>query len=142
MAKGELPVDIDGADFWADRAKLLRAMAHPVRLLILKTLCERPHCVKHLNSFISIAQPRLSQHMAALRKAKLVACQACGPVRCYYILRPTLVRKMIRLLQAEHAIKERDCCSVVREARLAVRKQSASKARGDKRSGKCRENVP
>ncbi len=102
---------------WEEQSKLLKTIAHPVRLLILEMLCERPHCVKHLNSLIPIAQPQLSQHMAALRKSELVARHACGPVRCYYILRPTLVKKLIRLLSAEHPAKERDCTSIVREAR-------------------------
>jgi len=102
---------------WQQRAKLLGVMAHPVRLAILESLCERPRCVKHINSLISISQPQLSQHMAALRKVNLVACHACGPVRCYYILQPSLVKKLLQLLRQEHAIKQRDCRSVVREAR-------------------------
>jgi len=55
--------------------------------------------------------------MAALRKVKLVACRARGPVRCCYILRPSLVKKLLQLLRREHPIKQRDCRSVVREAR-------------------------
>jgi len=117
MRIDERPADVEAESFWEGRAKLLRVMAHPVRLMILETLCVRPHCVKHLNSLISIAQPRLSQHMAALRNENLVASHACGPVRCYYILRPTLVKKMIRLLRQDHPLKERDSRSVVREAR-------------------------
>jgi ArsR family transcriptional regulator len=105
---------------WEDRATLLRVMAHPVRLAILDALCRRPHCVKHINSLVAIPQPHLSQHMAALRKGGLVACHACGPVRCYYVLRPTLVRKMVRLLRQEHPPKERDCRAVVREARRGL----------------------
>ena len=52
---------------WDDRARLLRVMAHPVRLMILRALCERPQCVKDINSLVPIVQPHLSQHMAALR---------------------------------------------------------------------------
>ena len=112
----ELP-ERDTEHSWQAQAKLLRAMAHPVRLAILETLCQRPHCVKHINSLIPISQPHLSQHMAALRKENLVACHACGPVRCYYILRPTLVKEMIRLLGEEHPPTQQDCESVVAEAR-------------------------
>ena len=111
--------DSQAGDSWQQRAKLLGVMAHPVRLAILETLCERPCCVKHINSLIDISQPQLSQHMAALRKANLVACHACGPVRCYYILQPSLVKKLLQLLRQEHEIKQRDCRSVVREARQA-----------------------
>lgn len=102
---------------WQEKAKLIRVMAHPVRLEILEALCREPHCVKHINSLISIPQPHLSQHMAALRKAGLVACHACGPVRCYYVLRPTLVENMLWLLKQEHPAIELDHDSVVDRAR-------------------------
>lgn len=104
---------------WDDRARLLRIMAHPVRLMILNALCERPQCVKDINSLISIVQPHLSQHIAALRKAGLVDCHVCGALRCYYIVRPTLVKNMLRLLSEDHPIRLRSCDAVVRASRRA-----------------------
>ena len=98
-------------------SRLLRVMAHPMRLMILEKLCQCPHCVKHLNSLIDISQPQLSQHMAALRKEKLIACHSCGPVRCYYISQPSLVKPIIELLQKDHEILEMDCASIVAQAR-------------------------
>jgi hypothetical protein len=38
-------------------------------------------------------------------------------LRCYYILQPTLVRKIIPLLRQQHPVRERDCRSIMREAR-------------------------
>jgi ArsR family transcriptional regulator len=105
---------------WDDRARLLRVMAHPVRLMILRALCERPQCVKDINSLVSIVQPHLSQHMAALRKAGLVDCHVCGALRCYYIVRPTLVHNMLRLLSKEHPIRLRSRDSVLRASCRAV----------------------
>jgi ArsR family transcriptional regulator len=102
---------------WDDRARLLRVMAHPVRLMILSALCERPQCVKDINSLVSIVQPHLSQHMGALRKAGLVDCHVCGALRCYYIVRPTLVKRMLRLLSDDHPVRVRNRDSVVRAAR-------------------------
>jgi hypothetical protein len=55
--------------------------------------------------------------MAALRKEKLVACHACGPVRCYYISRPSLVKPIIALLQEGHELLELDCAAIVAQAR-------------------------
>jgi DNA-binding transcriptional ArsR family regulator len=109
--------DIDSNDLWQDRAQLLRLLAHPVRLTILELLCERPRCVKEINALVPLTQAHLSQHMAALRKANLVASHACGTLRCYYILQPTLVRKLIPLPRQQHPVQERDCQSVMREAR-------------------------
>ena len=104
-------------DVWKDRAALLAVMAHPVRLSILEALCERPRCVKDINAVVPLAQAQLSQHMAALRKADLVASHACGTMRCYYILRPTLVKKLIPLLRREHPVQQRDCHTILRAAK-------------------------
>ena len=109
--------DLRRETLWSDRARLLRVMAHPARLAILEALCERSRCVKDINSLLPMAQPHLSQHMAALRKADLVASHVCGPLRCYYVLQPTLVKEMIRLLGQQHAVQRRERDSVMRESR-------------------------
>jgi len=108
---------------WEERARLLRAIAHPVRLMILEALCEGPLCVTDLNGLVAIPQPQVSQHMAALRKSGVVACHINGPLRCYYITRPTLVKKLVQLLTADHPVRERDRSAVVRDAERR-RKQS------------------
>jgi ArsR family transcriptional regulator len=102
--------------FWEERARLMRLISHPVRLLILETLSRGSRCVKDLNSMVDIEQPNFSQHMAVLRKAKLVGCQKSGALRCYYIMRPSLVRQLIQILSEEHEIQTRSRDSVVREA--------------------------
>jgi len=102
---------------WDNRARLLRVMAHPTRLMILSALCERPHCVKDINLLVPIVQAHLSQHMAALRKAGLIDCHVCGPLRCYYVVRPTLVKKMLRLLSEDHPTRVRSRDAVVRASR-------------------------
>ena len=112
---------------WDDQARLLRVMAHPTRLMILNALCERPHCVKDINSLVPIVQAHLSQHMAALRKAGLIDCHVCGPLRCYYIVRPTLVKKMLRLLSEEHPIRLRSRDAVVRASRRAEKGQAETR---------------
>lgn len=113
--------DRDLQNFWRDRASLLGVMAHPVRLSILETLCDRPRCVKEINATVPLGQAQLSQHMAALRKADLVASHACGTLRCYYIMRPTLVKKLIALLRQEHPVKEREGRAVIRAAKRGRR---------------------
>lgn len=110
-------------------ARLLRTIAHPVRLTILEALAERSQCVKDLNALVPIAQSRLSQHMAALRKAELVDCHTNGPLRCYYILRPALIRGVVRLLCERHHARRRSRDAVLREI------QRAAKARSDRRHG-------
>lgn len=112
MTENELLARSPTASPWNDRARLLGVMAHPVRLTILEILCERPRCVKHINALVPLAQSHLSQHLAALRKANLVANLACGALRCYYLLRPTLVKELIWLLRQEHPLQARECGSI------------------------------
>ena len=106
-------------DIWRDRARLLRVMAHPARLAILEALAGGSRCVKDINSLIPVSQPHLSQHMTALREAQLIAFHTDGPLRCYYVLRPVLVRGLIRLLRGDHEVRYRDRVAVQREAKRA-----------------------
>lgn len=118
MVKQRTPRN-DSEQLWADRSRLLRVMAHPMRLMILDRLCQGPCCVAEVNQCIDLPQPQLSQHIAALRKAELIACHTNGPLRCYYVIRPTLVKKLIHLLSQDHPIRQRDRAVVVREAQKA-----------------------
>ena len=108
---------------WESRAQLLRLLAHPARLKILEALCEGPLCVNDLNGVVTMPQPQISQHMAALRKSGVVSCHVNGPLRCYYITKPTLVKKLVTLLKADHPVRERDRSLVIRDAEKR-RKQS------------------
>ncbi|MBN1394511.1 MAG: winged helix-turn-helix transcriptional regulator [Pirellulales bacterium] len=110
-------IDADPNIDWKKRAQLLRVMAHPVRLVILDALCGRPRCVKDINSLVPLEQAHLSQHMGALRKAGLIDCHVCGPLRCYYVVRPTLVKKILQVLGEDHPIRLRPSGSVVRASR-------------------------
>ncbi len=117
-----------GEAAWQGQARILRVLAHPVRLLILAALASRSQCVKDLNRLVPLSQARLSQHMAALRRVGLVACHVNGPLRCYYVLRPTLVRGLMKLLAAEHPERPRDRAAVLREiarARAAPQETNA-----------------
>jgi len=84
--------------------------------MILESLCKGPRCVADINALIAIPQPHLSQHIAALREARLIACHVNGSLRCYYILKPTLVKQLIRLISDEHVERQRDRTAVIREA--------------------------
>jgi len=109
---------------WSESAQLLRVMAHPVRLMILEALSDRSQCVKELNALVPIVQAHLSQHMAALRKAELVDCHAKGALRCYYLLRPALVKKLIHLLHDKHPPRARSRDAILREIRKAAKAEA------------------
>jgi ArsR family transcriptional regulator len=56
-----------------------RALADPVRLELLALIAGRgPVCVCHLQSELPYAQPRISKHLAVLRRAGLVRAERRG----------------------------------------------------------------
>jgi ArsR family transcriptional regulator, virulence genes transcriptional regulator len=57
----------------AEAAQLLKALANEQRLQILCNLLEEPLSVGELNARIALSQSALSQHLAVLREAGLVA---------------------------------------------------------------------
>lgn len=83
--------------------RLLKALAHPVRLRILELLSQGDECVCHLNALLGKTQPYVSQQLAVLRRAGLVEDVRVGQ-HCYYRVRDgrlaelrALVREMAGL---------------------------------------------
>lgn len=90
----------------ASMAETLKAMAHPIRLMILQELLEGTKCVTDMEELLPAKQANISQHLAVLRNAKLVDFAQDGALRCYYLARPKLVRDMLRLMSRdEPAVK-------------------------------------
>ena len=55
------------------KAELFRTMGHPVRVRVLELLQERPRAVHELLAEIDVEPSNLSQQLAILRRAGLVA---------------------------------------------------------------------
>lgn len=72
-------------------ARLLKAMAHPVRLAILDILLKNEEeCVCHLEAVLGYRQAYLSQHLMALREAGLVDDRRDGRNIFYSVSQPRL----------------------------------------------------
>lgn len=99
---------------WRDAADLLRLLGHPVRLALLHELSKAPRCVTDIQDLLAVRQANVSQHLAMLRQAKIVDFHEDGNVRCYYILRPDLVRDLMRFVQREHPIKPKTAAQIRR----------------------------
>lgn len=54
-------------------AEILRALADPTRRAVFEQLIQREMTVSELKAGFSVSQPAISQHLAALRGAGLVA---------------------------------------------------------------------
>lgn len=80
-------------------AQVLRALAHPARLAILRVLRHGPACVCHLTAALECAQPYVSQHLAILRRAGLIEGRREGAF-VYYALRDYSVLGVMDLVSA------------------------------------------
>jgi DNA-binding transcriptional ArsR family regulator len=65
------------------QAHLFRALSHPVRLRILDILNRQEACVCHLTCILGQRQPYVSQQLATLREAGLVADRRDGTLIYY-----------------------------------------------------------
>jgi DNA-binding transcriptional ArsR family regulator len=104
---------LEGHRAWEDSAGLLRTVSHPVRLCVLDVLREGPKSVADINGVVDVVQPNLSQHLAVLREAGLVASHADGPRRLYYLLRPSFVEALLILLVEDHPSRQQPRAQVV-----------------------------
>jgi DNA-binding transcriptional ArsR family regulator len=85
-------------DRWA---KLLKVLAHPVRLQILEILAEDSQCVCDLTAQLKKRQPYISQQLAVLREAGLVTTVQDGWNIYYFLDRSELV-KLAEIVQFLH----------------------------------------
>lgn len=104
--------------------EMLKAFAHPTRLLILKELSAGVKCVTDIEDLVPAAQANISQHLAVLRHAKLVDFAQDGALRCYYLSRPRLVRSMLQLLEADEPIVSKTKEQIAAAKRRKQQKES------------------
>ena len=82
----EVRLDKERKKYLAARAEVLKAMAHPSRLLILEELERTEHCVCELTAMIGADVSTVSKHLSVLKRAGLVVDEKrCNQV--FYQLR-------------------------------------------------------
>ena len=109
---------------WREAAAQLRLLGHPVRLALLDELSKAPKCVTDIQDLLDVRQANVSQHLSVLRQAKIVDYHEEGNLRCYYILRPELVRDLKRLIGKDHPVKPKSEEQVRRACRNMMKAKS------------------
>lgn len=71
---------------YAARAKIIKAMAHPTRLLIVDQLARREHCVCELRDMVGNDISTVSKHLSVLKNAGIIEDEKRG-TQVYYRLR-------------------------------------------------------
>jgi DNA-binding transcriptional ArsR family regulator len=91
----ESPADFE---LFTVKAELLKTIAHPVRLCIIKGLLEEGECnVNKMQACLKIPQSTVSQHLGKLRDAGIIKGKRQG-VEIFYRVVDEELRKLIQAL--------------------------------------------
>ena len=106
-----------------DMVRLFAALADPTRLRLLNLMNGREVCVCYFVGILKQAQPKISRHLAYLRRAGIVGARREGKWMHYRIERPSDVRAASilnatlnsfatdRAMQADLARLGQACCA-------------------------------
>ncbi len=68
------------------RARIIKALAHPSRLVMVDELRDKPRCVCEIQSVVGLDMSTVSKHLSVLKNAGIVQDEKRG-VQVYYRLR-------------------------------------------------------
>lgn len=89
-----------------EEAQYLKVLAHPTRLRIIEVLSQQEHCVSNLETLLNLKQANVSQHLALLSSAGIVASRRDGMRICYSLADP-LALEVLRLLERRFGAKKK-----------------------------------
>src|SRR5919199_1146828 len=87
-------------------ASVMHALGNPVRLAMMHYIVEHPGCIcNDLVVRFGRAQATISQHLAILRRAEIIAAERVGNVTCYAVNHGalTVLRQEMQALQPDTA---------------------------------------
>ena len=88
-------------ELFIEKANILKALGHPQRLCIVKTLCEKDRAsVSDMQDCLGEVQSTVSQHLSKLRSAHIIAGKREG-TNIYYSICDEEMRKKIRTIIGE-----------------------------------------
>lgn len=74
------------------RSEILKALAHPARVLIVHALTGEDHCVCELNALVDIDQSNISRHLAVLKRAGIVSERRDGMRVFHHLQTPCILK--------------------------------------------------
>ena len=78
--------------------RVYKALAHPIRIKIVRTLREGPLCVCILNENVEFSQSNLSQHLKILKDAGILKCEKDG-MRILYSIKDDEVKNLLEVTE-------------------------------------------
>jgi len=103
------------------KSDLFRGLAHPTRIRILERLVIGPRTVQTLQEELSLEQPVVSQHLAALRGRNVVTVRREGTL-AHYALRSPLIADLLRVAREFLNLHLTESRSMLRELQREGRK--------------------
>lgn len=86
---------------YTETAEILKALAHPVRLCIVKGLLEKRECnVSYMQECLSLPQSTVSQHLQKLRALGIVETRRNG-LEVNYTVADDRIEQLIRIFMKE-----------------------------------------
>ncbi len=82
-------------------AAFLKALGHPVRLMIVKELIKGQKCVGEVETSMNIRQANASQHLSLLRIHGVLGCSRKGNQKYYFLSDPKKIKDLIRTLEGK-----------------------------------------
>lgn len=80
------------------RAEIIKAMAHPARLIVIEALKNGERCVCELNELVDLDQSTLSRHLSVLKNSGIIVDEKKG-LNVFYKLRCPCVLKYIDCIE-------------------------------------------
>ena len=94
------------------RADVLKALAHPTRVLILDALSHGDRCVNDLRSLAATSQPTISRHLDKLKKVGIVAERREGKRVIHHLATPCMLQALGCTVEALKSVKKRQDQSI------------------------------
>lgn len=92
-----------------ERSAIVKAMAHPTRLLVMEVLTQGEKCVNDLTLLAGCDVTTLSKHLAVMRRAGLLQCEKRGVSVFYQIACPCFLEffRCIDLIKLSQSLQQR-----------------------------------
>jgi len=84
---------------YEERAKIIKALAHPSRLMMVDALVEGEKCVCELTELVGADMSTVSKHLTLMREAGLVVDRKVG-LQVFYSLRVPCIVKFFGCVEA------------------------------------------
>lgn len=94
-----MPQEIVTASRFEERAKVVKAMAHPSRLMMIDELSRGERCVCDLRELVGADLSTVSKHLSVLKKVGIVEDERRGK-QIYYRLRVPCVLNFFHCIES------------------------------------------